>query len=215
MKRTPRLLQDLASARVLRAQYAIVDAWHKKERGIADWEGACRALPLPKSPLASLAAAVARINAYQWHEEDKARDTKASDAVIARVKREIDRSNQRRVDAVEAFDSLLEGKLAAAGLTQDPARPLSSETPGSLVDRLSILVLKHRHMSEQRSRRDITPEQKAKFSSRVQTLAEQLSDLAGCLDALVADVAGRRRRFKTYFQLKMYNDPETNPFLRK
>jgi hypothetical protein len=42
-------------------------------------------------------------------------------------------------------------------------------------------------------------------------LGEQREDLAGCLDALWAEVLKGTRRFKLYRQMKMYNDPELNP----
>jgi hypothetical protein len=42
-------------------------------------------------------------------------------------------------------------------------------------------------------------------------LEEQREDLAGCLDALWAEVLTGTRRFKLYRQMKMYNDPELNP----
>ena len=42
-----------------------------------------------------------RSNFELWHLEDEARDTEATDAVIAKVKRSIDKTNQRRNDLVE------------------------------------------------------------------------------------------------------------------
>ena len=190
-------------------------AWHAKERHIRTWEDAQKALPLPKDPLLNIAASVTRINTYQWHEEDKARDTAATDKIIADIKRIIDKSNQRRVDEIERFDQTFEALLASKKIRQNPKAPLNSETPGSLVDRLSILGLKLFHMKEQSARKDITKEQKAKFAGKVETLKRQRKDLGACLDALLREVRQGKRRFTTYFQFKMYNDPETNPFMRK
>jgi hypothetical protein len=42
---------------------------------------------------------------------------------------------------------------------------------------------------------------------------QQRADLAGCLDALLADAAAGRAYFKVYRQFKMYNDPRFNPVL--
>jgi hypothetical protein len=44
-------------------------------------------------------------------------------------------------------------------------------------------------------------------------LEEQRSDLASCLDQLLADSKAGRAYFKVYRQFKMYNDPRFNPVL--
>ncbi len=203
------MTDKLSAARLIRAQNAIVRLWHRREPSLRRWEDAERAISLPLGGVLASASRIALINTFQWHEEDRARDTKASDAVIADVKRNIDRSNQRRVDAIEALDAILERTLR-----QRADAPLNCETPGSIIDRLSILALKIFHMAEQHTRRDISVQQKHKFSQRLRVLKEQRQDLSLCLDQLLKDISSGKRRFKVYFQLKMYNDPETNPFLR-
>ncbi|MFH1724138.1 MAG: DUF4254 domain-containing protein [Elusimicrobiota bacterium] len=209
-----RELRDFRSPRVIRAQSNVVRLWHAREGRIRTWQDARRRIPTARGRLRELASSIARINSYQWHEEDKARATGVRDGVIARIKRNIDASNQRRVDEIERLDSCLETSLKELGLLGDPRLPLSSETPGSIADRISILILKIYHMSEQRRRKDATAAQRRRFSGKVRILKEQLADLSSCLDALMEDILGKSRRFKTYFQLKMYNDPETNPYMR-
>lgn len=150
-----------------------------------------------------------RANFDLWHEEDKARDTDAKDADIARVKHNIDSLNQRRNDLVEALDRM----LLAAAPDQSPSAPLNSETPGLIIDRLSILALKLYHTGEESQRASATETHREKNRDRLALLAEQRSDLAACLDALWVEVQDGSRRFKLYRQLKMYNDPELNPVL--
>jgi len=141
-----------------------------------------------------------------WHEEDKARVPGVPDAEIVRVKRAIDRLNQRRNDLVEEMDGWLMERLQ-----QSVEAPLHSETPGLMIDRLSILALKIYHTQEEAYRASATEEHRARNGARVALLAEQRGDLAGCLDSLWAQVLEGSRRFKLYRQLKMYNDPELNP----
>jgi len=159
--------------------------------------------------LMALVVAQHRANFDLWHEEDKARDPKASDAEIAAVKHAIDRLNQRRNDLVEEMDEKL---LALAG-DQNPSAPLHSETPGMMIDRLSILALKIYHTHEEAQRETATEAHRRKNSSKLAVLEEQRDDLAHCLDELWKEVIGRSRRFKLYRQMKMYNDPELNPVL--
>ena len=142
-----------------------------------------------------------------WHEEDKARDPSATDSQIAAVKRSIDSLNQQRNDLVEAIDEWLLDRLPAPA----PSAVLHSETPGMMLDRLSILALKLFHTREQAERLDATPEHRKKNESRLSILQEQRSDLINALEALLDAIHAGQRSFRLYRQLKMYNDPELNP----
>jgi hypothetical protein len=166
------------------------------------------ATPAPVAPdaFAQLVLDQHQANFDLWHREDEARNPKVPDAVIAQVKHDIDRLNQLRNDLAEQIDLML---LDSAELNLDA--PLHSESPGLIVDRLSILALKIFHTEEQIHRS--TTEHQQRNRARLSVLNEQRDDLAGCLDRLWAEVLGGTRRFKLYRQLKMYNDPDLNPVL--
>ncbi len=100
--------------------------------------------------LMDIAVAQHRANFDLWHKEDKARDPGASDAEIARVKHAIDALNQQRNDLTERIDVL----LLASSDGQNAGAPLHSETPGMMIDRLSILALKIYHTREEIERKD-------------------------------------------------------------
>ena len=100
--------------------------------------------------------------------------------------------------------------LAAAG-TQDPDAPLHSESPGLILDRLSILALKLYHTAEEAHRASASDAHRERNLARLDLLREQRSDLAECLDRLWRQTLAGKRRFKLYRQLKMYNDPDLNP----
>ena len=165
--------------------------------------------PATGSLLLDLVLKQHRDNYELWHEEDKARSPQAPDAAIAEVKHSIDRLNQLRNDLVEQLDELL---LTAAG-SQNTAAQLHSETPGLIIDRLSILSLKIFHTAEEAHRASATEAHRARNAARLEVLLQQRGDLAGCLDALWQEVSSGTRRFKLYRQMKMYNDPELNPVL--
>jgi hypothetical protein len=173
-------------------------AWHESEEDRGDE-------PISDG-LMAIATEQHRANFDLWHEEDKARDPGASDADIAAVKRVIDRLNQRRNDLVEKMDQWL-----LNGLEENAVAPLHSETPGLMIDRLSILALKIYHTREEANRDSATEAHRVRNQQRLALLEEQRGDLAGCLDTLWSEVLDGKRRFKLYRQLKMYNDPELNP----
>jgi hypothetical protein len=161
----------------------------------------------PSDVFIETALAHHRANFDLWHEEDKAREPEVSDSRIATVKHNIDKLNQTRNDLVEVMDHTL---LDVAG-QQNPVAPLHSESPGLILDRLSILALKIYHTAEEARRASASEAHHQKNLSRLALLEEQRSDLAACLDTLWREVLDGKRRFKLYRQMKMYNDPELNP----
>jgi hypothetical protein len=151
-----------------------------------------------------------RANFDLWHIEDEARTPGATDALLAQVKRRIDSTNQLRNDLAEDLDRTLLEWLEPQRLPAESAS-LHSESPGLIIDRLSILALKIYHTREEACRPDATEEHCARNRARLTILEEQRADLARCLDALWRETLAGSRRFKLYRQLKMYNDPALNP----
>jgi hypothetical protein len=158
----------------------------------------------------ALVARQHRANFDLWHIEDLARAPGASDAELAGVKRRVDQTNQRRNDLAEELDRALLGWLETQSLP-DPAASLHSESPGLIVDRLSIMALKIYHTQEEAGRDDAPAGHAERNRERLAILEQQRTDLADCLDALWAETLAGTRRFKLYRQLKMYNDPSLNP----
>jgi len=150
-----------------------------------------------------------RANFDLWHREDAARDPLSGDQAIAACKRAIDKLNQLRNDLAERVDCDLLDSLPPLNTTL----PLHSETPGLIIDRLSILALKIFHTAEETRRSSATHEHRERNRERLTVLNDQRNDLTLCLAELWADIRANRRRFKLYRQLKMYNDPALNPVL--
>lgn len=151
-----------------------------------------------------------RANFDLWHIEDEARTPAATDADLARVKRAVDRTNQLRNDLAEELDRALLAWLADRALPRDTAA-LHSESPGLMIDRLSILSLKIFHTREEAERLDAPAGHAQRNRDRLAILETQRADLAACLDAVWNETLAGTRRFKLYRQLKMYNDPALNP----
>jgi hypothetical protein len=174
------------------------------------WHETAELAPAAAGEWLDLVARQHRANFDLWHIEDAARAPRVTDAELARVKRRIDQTNQLRNDLAEELDRALLEWLAARGLP-NPAAPLHSESPGLIVDRLSILALKIYHTREETARKDAPEGHAERNQARLEVLEEQRADLAGCLDALWRDTVGGARGFKLYRQMKMYNDPALNP----
>jgi hypothetical protein len=148
-----------------------------------------------------------------WHKEDIARSPDVSDADLADVKRSIDKLNQQRNDLIEKLDDYLIRELAAKGVEPWKSARLNTETPGSVIDKLSILSLRIFHMEEQVFRTDATEEHRAKVKDKLEILHEQQRDMSNSLRELLEDIFAGRKRLKIYRQFKMYNDPTLNPYL--
>lgn len=148
-------------------------------------------------------------NMQLWAEEDLARRMQAPDAEIVANKRAIDQFNQARNNAIEAIDDILLTLLPELA----PNARANSETPGSIVDRMSIGCLKLYHMELQSRREDASAEHRNLCAAKVKTLTMQRHDLASCLTELLSDCLVGKARFRVYRQFKMYNDATLNPAL--
>ncbi|MCX7116874.1 MAG: DUF4254 domain-containing protein [Legionellales bacterium] len=146
---------------------------------------------------------------YQlWHAEDRARRDDLGFEHVYHAKREIDHCNQQRNDRMEAMDTWLLQTLHPA----PPGEcPIHSETPGMMIDRLSILSLKVYHMGLQTLREDVPPSHHQACLNKWHSLKEQGLQLQEAFSQLLLEMTNRTRTFKIHYQYKMYNDPALNP----
>ncbi len=174
----------------------------------ADWH---RSTPTPPAPdLEGLATTNHHHNFSLWHAEDQARRTDVDATVIRDAKRTIDHHNQLRNDAIERIDQFL-----IESIRLNPDAPLHTETPGMILDRMSILALKEYHMEEESVRPDADSAHRERCAQKLAVIRSQRTDLGTALLDLLTACNSGHRRFKVYFQFKMYNDPALNPALRK
>ena len=103
-----------------------------------------------------------------------------------------------------------------------PEAPLNSETPGSILDRLTVLALKTNHLAarvngvaqgnrvaqgngaprENGASRQAFPDSEDRKKLRI--LQKQWTDLMTCFQSLVEDLQEGRKRMQVYFQYKIY-----------
>ena len=153
------------------------------------------------------------IDTVQWHYEDIIRDPHIDPVEALQLKRRIDNSNQDRTDLVEQIDSYFRQKYS--DVTPLPVARINTESPAWAIDRLSILALKIYHMREQVERDDVDEAHRKKCGAKLNVLLEQQADLSLAIDQLLEDIETGRKYMKVYRQMKMYNDPSTNPIFYK
>lgn len=161
----------------------------------------------------TLLALVEQNHAYNyqlWLAEDRARRDDKGFEFVYHAKREIDGYNQQRNNMMEKIDTALFAELAPS---TNPACPVHSETPGMIIDRLSIVALKIYHMHLQVLRTEVDNHHRQTCQQKYQVLLAQREQLKLCLQIFLEEVFLKTRTFKLYHQFKMYNDPTLNPEL--
>ena len=153
------------------------------------------------------------IDTVQWHLEDIIRDPHIDPTEALSLKRRIDHSNQDRTDLVEDIDTYF--RKIYADVKALPDARLNTESPAWATDRLSILALKIWHMKEQTERQDADEAHIQLCQAKLDVLLEQQVDLSTAIDQLLEDIEAGRKYMKVDRQMKMYNDPSTNPILYK
>ncbi len=186
-----------AVAALLACHAGLVLRWHAEPLPAA----------APDQDLAALIEAQHAANFGIWHEEDLVRRAGETDAGIVAAKRAIDRLNQRRNDLIERVDDALLLRLPRAR----PGLRMHSETPGMIVDRLSILALRRFHMDEAAQRPGADAAHRARCLERRDLIDAQLAHLAEALAWLLDEMAAGRLGFRVFRAIKMYNDPTLRP----
>lgn len=186
------------------------------DRAVADYHvhddvDAAVVNPYEEDSVDNVLYAKCMVDAVQWHLEDIIRDPQIDPVAALALKRRIDHSNQVRTDMVEDIDSYFRDLYAS--VTPQADATINTESPAWAIDRLSILAQKIYHMRAETERADATDAHRARCGARLDVLLEQRDDLSSAIDTLLDDIAAGRKYMKVYRQMKMYNDPSTNPVL--
>ena len=153
------------------------------------------------------------IDTIQWAYEDIIRDPNIDPVEALNLKRKIDLSNQERTDTVELLDEYFLKKYSEIKVLESAT--INTESPAWALDRLSILELKIYHMNIETNRLDASESHKTNCSLKLAVLIQQRDDLSTAIDELLDEISSGKKYMKTYKQMKMYNDQELNPILRK
>ncbi|SMG43574.1 DUF4254 domain-containing protein [Arenibacter troitsensis] len=185
-----------------------IEKYHQKDDVSQEFNN-----PYPKEDISHLLYRKNWIDTVQWHYEDIIRDPNIEPLAALKLKRQIDASNQDRTDLVEFIDSYFLNKYQLVEKRTDAT--INTESPAWAIDRLSILALKIYHMQEEVNRTDASQDHIQKCQNKLNVLLEQKKDLCSAIDQLLEDIESGKKYMKVYKQMKMYNDNELNPVLRK
>ena len=189
------------STRVIQLQDSTTSRWHAEP------------VDNPYDGFMSIVCQQHAFNFNLWHEEDIARSKDATDERIAQVKRNIDTLNQNRNDWIEKLDDWITETLEQNTIIPKEFAPINTETPGSVIDRLSIISIRLYHLHEQLEREDVDETHLQSVRQKIAVCRLQQAELGEALDELMAEIALGNKRHRTYRQFKMYNDPALNPYL--
>lgn len=179
-----------------------------QDQSIITWKN--EALTLKETDFLALVEQNHSWNFQLWLAEDSARREDKGFEFVYQAKRTIDHCNQQRNNLMEKMDEWFVNQLNPS---QKPDCAVHSETPGMIIDRLSILALKLYHMHLQLNRNDASMEHRQRCEEKYHTLQAQRQQLSQCLSELLTDITAGLRTFRVYHQFKMYNDPNLNPEL--
>jgi hypothetical protein len=185
-----------------------IEKYHQKDDVSQEFNN-----PYPKEDISHLLYRKNWIDTVQWHYEDIIRDPNIEPVAALKLKRQIDASNQDRTDLVEFIDSYFLNKYQSVEKYKNAT--INTESPAWAIDRLSILALKIYHMQEEVNRTDASQDHIQKCQNKLNVLLEQKKDLCSAIDQLLEDIESGKKYMKVYKQMKMYNDNELNPVLRK
>ena len=162
------------------------------------WGDACTNLkwPVKAGPDFTFnALALLRVNHWQWHLEDASRKASATRrwAAVGHIKAKIDLSNARRTAWVTDVDALL-FRLFQPYMDGAEDADINSESPGTLLDRLTVQELKVNHLW--RAGKGARP--------LFHAAAEQALDLWSRWDSLILNMAAGKRKFVFHPALKFY-----------
>jgi len=183
-----------------------IEKYHILDDVDQDWNN-----PFEENSVESLLYTKCWIDTVQWHLEDIIRDPNIDAENGMMIKRRIDKSNQHRTDVVEQMDDYYIDLFKDA--PANPQAKINTESPGWVVDRMSILCLKIYHMEEQVARAEADEAHRINCTNKLNILLDQKKDLSSSFDELLVAIKEGERKIKVYRQMKMYNDDTLNPVL--
>lgn len=150
-------------------------------------------------------------NIKLWRLEDISRMHDLGNESIANAKIKIDVFNQIRNETIAKLDHYLTNHLNNTNL--NGFANFISESPGILIDRISILHIK-RYFVNQLLQQIQNKEIKNEYQNIEEQICENINDLGTYLDTLFKKILKGESFFKIYRPLKVYNDKRVQTYIK-
>ncbi len=173
-------------------------AWHLK-----------RSNQKPDDILYSKIFELHRKNFSLWHLESRSRKEGPSDRELVLMKRKINEDNRRRHQCIELVDTVLARNLEEMGVVPAADAVLHTESPGPIIDRLSVFSLRRFHLERMLERAEENAPDREFLQKRLETTCESMRLLKNAFTAMRDDVLAGRRAFFITHELKVYKNTES------
>lgn len=171
---------------------------------VKEWERLLPAGPLSAQRIGDLLDWLLLHNLKLWQLEDRVRHEGLPDGEVVHTKRLIDLENQARNERVEQIDRAIVERLTRRGVVPGADAPLHTESPGLILDRLSILVLRTHMLARRAASPSAPPAQVDEANRKHHAAMEQLRALCEAAGPTFAEFFSGRRRFFVTRMTKQY-----------
>ncbi|MCX6717843.1 MAG: DUF4254 domain-containing protein [Candidatus Taylorbacteria bacterium] len=150
------------------------------------------------------------MNRKLWNLEDSARMTELGSEHVAKPKQEIDKNNQIRNNLISKMDIEITKQM---GISSGPQEQLYSESPGMIIDRLSILFIK---LSVIRSLLLVIEEKDLleEYTEKENMILNQIEHIGNFLNSYFTKLAHKEVFFEIMQPVKIYNDDRIRKYIK-
>lgn len=163
-----------------------------------------------ENPLDRLIRLNMETNQKLWDLEDSARMIELGSEHVATAKQEIDKNNQIRNNLIREMDAEIEKQI---GVSSGPQEQFYSESPGMIIDRLSILFIKLsviRDLLLVIEEKDLQEE----YREKEKIILTQIDHVGNFLESYFAKLARKEVFFEIQQPVKIYNDSRIRKYIK-
>lgn len=150
-----------------------------------------------------------KTNKILWDLEDSARLSELGDSHVAKAKKDIDTCNQQRNDLIREIDALLYHHFDVSRAGKES---FYSESPGMIIDRLSIIFIKLSIVQQLISLIEEV-DLKSEYLEKEKILLSQIESIGNFLDLYIERLIKKEVFFEIQQAVKIYNDKRVKKYI--